>query len=851
MASFTDAISQFNPYVQQLPTELMAKVGMQKQAQYEAGVQKIQTYIDNIAGMDVMKDVDKQYLKSKMDTLGNNLKVVAGGDFSNQQLVNSVAGMATEIGKDPIVQNAVSSTAWYRKQEQELQRQYKEGKSSIANVQDFYDQAKGWLSSTTPGETFRGTYSPYRDMQKKFMEVIKSINPSASSEDFAYTQFIDKDGKLRTGDIAQAMTRVTKEGVDRATIENAIRASLTPDDLNQLRIDANYRFRDITDPDQFKSALSAGYDKQIKQLDSQKAALETILNASGNDFDKMKARTSIASIDDAKLKLKNTLEERMSLADQNLQAAKLDLYKDESIFQTANAFSWEKKATQLLTNPVLQAQIDVKNLELSQAKFREDVAMNSWKKYMDVEGLKIDKAKLDIEFEKLYGKDSGFTTYVGEPTKNLASPELVIENNISKFKQQEADGLSVLASSLNTDQAKAKLILENYKKNPNSLDSRLWSTADRILTSQYEQNVLTNQLRRAERDALAKNPTLANEKLEIDAAIRDGKPLTIVGADGVRNTFTPMELFNFSSKKARIGRKPGETITMASPAISIDLSELSAKERRLYDAMMRGSSRDKIVNATSMYDRVAEQHRLFQSKLKNETSTVLAESSGKYIPAVSLIETPNPETKAKYAGIADVAATKYLSEKLGIKGGSAMLSPEEAKTVKAWVTGEDKNNLIFKKLNYGGEQHLIVTNKGEDIIIPLSSEEVGQMPTLRGESKAFNESIYEIQRANGPSLSTNPTGNVEDARYQKWKMPNVKNTIVYGDLQADPEIPKDQYININVRGKNGQLYPVTVNPGKPMSAEAADGFLRSLTDNKLREIYMTSPSWKNQIDNIF
>ena len=39
MASFTDAISSFNPYVQQLPVELMAKVGMAKQAQYDAGIQ--------------------------------------------------------------------------------------------------------------------------------------------------------------------------------------------------------------------------------------------------------------------------------------------------------------------------------------------------------------------------------------------------------------------------------------------------------------------------------------------------------------------------------------------------------------------------------------------------------------------------------------------------------------------------------------------------------------------------------------------------------------------------------------------------------------------------------------------
>ena len=72
MASYTDAIPQFNPYIQQLPVELMMKVGMQKQAQYDQGVQKIQSYYDSIAGMDVIKGPHKEYLQSKLNQLGGN-----------------------------------------------------------------------------------------------------------------------------------------------------------------------------------------------------------------------------------------------------------------------------------------------------------------------------------------------------------------------------------------------------------------------------------------------------------------------------------------------------------------------------------------------------------------------------------------------------------------------------------------------------------------------------------------------------------------------------------------------------------------------------------------------------------
>jgi hypothetical protein len=140
MASFTDSIMQSRPYVQQLPLEAMAQVGMYKQQKYEEGVQKIQSYIDNVAGLDVVKPIHKQYLQSKLNELGNNLKTVAAGDFSNFQLVNSVGGMANQIVKDPIVKSAVMSTQRKRKEDENIQLAQKAGKSSPDNENYFYNE---------------------------------------------------------------------------------------------------------------------------------------------------------------------------------------------------------------------------------------------------------------------------------------------------------------------------------------------------------------------------------------------------------------------------------------------------------------------------------------------------------------------------------------------------------------------------------------------------------------------------------------------------------------------------------------------------------------------------------------
>ena len=183
MASFTDQISQFNPYIQQLPVDAMVKVGMQKQAQYDQGVQKIQGYIDNIAGMDVANDADKAYLKSKLNELGGRLRTVAAGDFSNAQLVNSVGGMAGQIIKDPTVQNAVYSTSNYRKQISRLEKDVYEGKSSPDNITNFQKKANTWLSSTTPGEKFNASYIPHFDISKFAKEQFDAVKIKGWSSD--------------------------------------------------------------------------------------------------------------------------------------------------------------------------------------------------------------------------------------------------------------------------------------------------------------------------------------------------------------------------------------------------------------------------------------------------------------------------------------------------------------------------------------------------------------------------------------------------------------------------------------------------------------------------------------------
>jgi hypothetical protein len=186
MASFTDIIPQFNPYVQQLPVEAMVQVGMAKQQAYEQNVTKIQAEIDRVAGLDIMRGVDKEYLQSKMNALGNRLTLLAGGDFSNFQLANSVTGMAGQISKDKYVQNAVSSTAWARDQQKKIQTARQNGKSSIENEWWFNNDLSNWLNDGEVGKKFSGEFVEYTDMDKKLREIGDKVKELDNSIDVPY-----------------------------------------------------------------------------------------------------------------------------------------------------------------------------------------------------------------------------------------------------------------------------------------------------------------------------------------------------------------------------------------------------------------------------------------------------------------------------------------------------------------------------------------------------------------------------------------------------------------------------------------------------------------------------------------
>lgn len=638
MASFTDnpqLLTNFNSYVQQLPIEAMREVGMYKQAKYDEGIQRIQSSIDNVAGLDVIRDVDKGYLQSKLNELNTNLKSVAAGDFSNFQLVNSTAGMANKIAKDPTVQNAVMSTAKYRKEAAFMESQRQAGKSSIENEWDFNNGANKWLNSKNLNEGFNVKYQSYIDVNKKWMEVMKSLHSDLREQDIPYER--NADGSINYNKTAAAMQRLSKEVVSSEKIENALRSSLSPDELNQLSISGRYEFRAFDTPNKLAVYSNTRYGEQIKLNNNKIKELEGLIGLSTSNPDTQKtAQNIIDSLNNKNIQLNKQLNDELELISTDPDTAKAYIYKNGAIEQFANAYAWEHNKENLLSNPVLEADHWEKKHQIDIAQYKLSVRAQNWKEYADKTGWKFQQADLDLKTKKMlfdmYGSETPFESYLGENT-NIKDPMTAMIEDEEAYSQAASTGIVAMVKGIpGTSSVQIKNAIQKYKNgDPNwyklgngssvkAIPVEWRDEVNNIIENQNEAKRLnigrTNIIKEVEN-----SPEFSNSKETIYKNVADIKPITIKDANGNTVTYSSKELTDYAIKE------------------SITKTGFNKKEQALHDFrhrkdIIRGMTDTKLNNA---FTKIRHAVTPIESAKQKAIANKIAERSGTYIPRVTSI----------------------------------------------------------------------------------------------------------------------------------------------------------------------------------------------------------------------
>lgn len=369
MASYKDTTpSTFNPYIEQRPVEAMAKVGMYKQQRFDEGVKKIQESIDNVAGLDVVRDIDKQYLQSKLNQLGSQLTNVAGGDFSNFSLINSVNGMTNQIAKDPNVINAVSSATRYRKDLETIQGLKEKGEWAESNQLEYNKEVTNWYDSGDLNSSYKANVSPYINVQEESQKIIKAL---AKDE---YNIEVMQDPT--SGKYYDIMTNQEVKELTPEKIQTALKTGLSPQAWRQLSLDGKLKYNNVSDQG-FVNQLNGGYENRFNLLSERRSDLVNAEVSAKNPADKLKLQNEIAQLDQM---IKANQQEYDSVSSGfssgDVDSAKAQFYTMDWMDNISQAFSSRSIKNTTKESPYFSVQMKKDQFALAQAKYDEQKRQN-------------------------------------------------------------------------------------------------------------------------------------------------------------------------------------------------------------------------------------------------------------------------------------------------------------------------------------------------------------------------------------------------------------------------------------------------------------------------------------------
>lgn len=414
MATFSSIDKQqdtFNPYVELTPIDAMTKVGMIKQDQFNEGIKKVQGVYDTIAGLDLAKDADKQYVQTKLSDLTDNIKNNLSGDFADSRVTNQIAGAASLIYKDPNVQTAVSSTASLRNEQAIIAQAQKDGKAGQNNIDYFNNQVGDWLNDGKVGTSLNAKYHPYTNTNDVYEKAIKdaglqSMETSTDLPFFQDTQgnYTDRNGNLLPKGVKpisnDAMIQRIFKGASPEKIQSILSAVTDGNLQQQLSIDAWAKYKNYT-PQALKGDLDQHYSSSYDDLNSQLSTLTSLKSLNPNN------RSYQADLEDKIASLKNTMQQTQTNYNnqvQQLQSSpddfKTNLYTSKYFQQFSQAFSNQSVVDKYVNSPFIEKQQKDREYHLTLMKYYND--NSHWKDdyHLKEQQLDIERIKAQAELDK-------------------------------------------------------------------------------------------------------------------------------------------------------------------------------------------------------------------------------------------------------------------------------------------------------------------------------------------------------------------------------------------------------------------------------------------------------------------
>jgi hypothetical protein len=470
MASYLDQPYQFKPYVATQPVEAMVKVGMIKQQQYDEGVEKIRGLLDEATLLPVSRPVDIEYLKNSIDKVTGQIKSLGAADFSNNQLVSSLAGMTKKISRDPNILAGVQSTAKGQKEFEFMEEARKKGELSPANEFNYKKKWSEYMNSTDLGRTFTGSYSPLFDVDKHLKEVFNEMKPSGYTIEELY--LTDTDGKLlrdKQGNYIASpiMKKLEVKGRFAEDVRKVLNQALSdPRVANQLQIDGEYNYRNYDTPALIKE-VQAQRGVSLGAITDAVANAQLRKNVAATDDEKDKIQATIDELSAYKTKTESLYNEFQKAASTNPDYVRGQFYKDKATLGYVRRFSYETRDENTLANPIWEAEFKIQQEKNKWSQWAQEFRFKK-EVHADNMSMELLKLKNNLEIARIRKKKGTGDGDGGGDGEGGLVTEIADESAARDFVAEQQQNLARVGDQAKT--ATDNYLFQSFFNTPENLD---------------------------------------------------------------------------------------------------------------------------------------------------------------------------------------------------------------------------------------------------------------------------------------------------------------------------------------------------------------------------------------------
>ena len=266
MGNFLGSTYVNEPVQSSINLPLIQSVLAAKQGQYDTNKAKIQSGLEQLSQLQVLRPQDKEYIQAKMQDITTKINNYGENDLSQSFVADDMFGMIKSAARDPFILSAIENTTKLSKVNTEIAEKKKKGDGSYNDLNYTYMLEEAGVSDYMSGkrnDIGNLQYNDYVDLTKVHLDKLKVIKDLKGKR---FIETIDNNGTIQRKEI---------DGMTNQEIQNYFGSMISPSELKQLEINGWSKYGGNEKEarkyyGEYNDKLASNYEEKLKTLEAKK-----------------------------------------------------------------------------------------------------------------------------------------------------------------------------------------------------------------------------------------------------------------------------------------------------------------------------------------------------------------------------------------------------------------------------------------------------------------------------------------------------------------------------------------------------------------------------------------------------